>query len=105
MSRYTALTAQTTVKCEGCGRRVTPDMLYYAHPEYQIAMMELSGFWDAGRLRPVVTVCGAACDALVLARGIKRNNYPAMERTEMIDDAPGPQTVIVRDRRRIRHGL
>lgn len=100
MSRYAALTAQTTVTCAGCGTRVTPDQLWYAHPEYQIAMMELSGFWDAGRLRPVVTVCSAACDAMVLARNIQRSDYPAMDRTEILEDVLGPQTVIVRDSRR-----
>ena len=100
MMRYAVAENVITVKCEGCGTRITPAQLYYAHPEYQMALMELSGFWDAGRLRPLATVCSKSCDETVLARGVKRSDYPVMERTEMLDDAPSVQTVLVRDRRR-----
>lgn len=101
MSRYAPAGDVVTVKCEGCGQRLTPDQLWYAHPEYEVALMELSGFWDAGRLRPLVTVCSQACDVAILARGIRREDYPVMERTAMIDDAPQVRTVLVRDMRRV----
>jgi hypothetical protein len=102
MTRYAVAQNIVTVKCEGCGTRITPAQLYYAYPEYRMALMEMSGFWDAGRQRPLVTVCSQACDAMVLARGIRREDYPVMERTEMIDDGePSVRTVIMHDRRRL----
>lgn len=79
--RYQSLTAQTTARCEACGRRVTEDTLFYPGPEHQRQLQGGNAYHfivQQGRGVEVVvdaayqTVCSKKCYEQALPESLQR---------------------------------
>jgi hypothetical protein len=104
--RYTGATAQTTTKCEGCGRRLSPTDLYFPTPQHAEDLAQGTNFYytfQGVSAHAVVTgvlntVCSPACDVRV--RGPKmRATQAALDRNQAARQTAALPTPVKRPRR------
>lgn len=66
--RYGRATNTTTFKCEGCGKRLTAGMLYWASQSVKVSI-ETAQLLPGLITQEVLTVCSPAC---TITGGLKR---------------------------------